>query len=100
MASKITIKVTPTDRESIPVGAVRRHVRMVREEDLSVSSPVSDGAPEAGVRSADDGSVLVVVDGHEGEFTKTSQDALLSAATNIPYNAEGEVIEGGYETED
>lgn len=100
MASDISIEVTPTDLLHLPVGPVREALRAVDGEDLSVSSPVSAGVPEAGVSPGDDGSVLVVVEGHDGDFTKTSERALKRALADVPFSVDVEVVDGGYEPDD
>lgn len=100
MASDIKIEVSPTDLLHLPVSPVREALRSVDGDDLSVSSPVSGGVPEAGVSPGDDGAVVVAVEGHEGDFTKTSERALKSALADVPFTVDVEVVDGGYEPDD
>jgi len=69
------------------------------EDDISEKSPVSAGAPEVGVEfSEDDGRVLHVrVEGHSGDWSKTSQNALIGAVESVDGVENGSVESGGYD---
>jgi hypothetical protein len=88
--------------ESVSYGDVRSALRAIEDDDVSKNSPISEGASEVGltVEEADgDHSALVTVrvEGHEGEWTKTSERALKSAVQSV--EGVGELVEksGGYD---
>lgn len=79
--------------------------------DVSESSPITTDAPEVGIGHSeeteenDEGEeethhyVTLSVAGHEGEWTKTSQDALLDALKNIDgVDGTNLTVEGGHES--
>lgn len=100
MESSITVEVAPTERDFVSEGSVRAALREVEGGDLSESSPVSAGVTEAGVRPADGGAVIVAVEGHEGDFTKTSQKAITRTLAEELHGVAVEVVDGGYEPDD
>lgn len=76
--------------------AIRQALAGLTDDDLSNSSPVTPGVPEAGIEIAD-GTVHLRVQGHDGDWTKTSEQAVISAiedADGVEGLAESE---GGYE---
>lgn len=82
---------------------VRAALEQLTDDDVSQSSPISGGAPEAAtVLTGSDGeSVIGVrVEGHDGEWTKTSERALKSAVKSVEGVTELVLSEGGYETEE
>lgn len=93
------IEVTAHTNESFSEPALRGHLADV--DGVSQSSPVSDGLPEAAVdHNQADGMVHVRVEGHEGDFTKTSQDEILKAVRATDGAVSPEVTAGGYEPEE
>lgn len=81
---------------------VRAAVRSLSDDDLSVGSPISGGGEEVGIdltgEGSDPGGILHIrVEGHDGEWTKTSEKALSRTIRSV--NGVGKVIEsqGGYE---
>lgn len=97
MASFITIRARPADGVSLRYEQVRDALSKLTDEDLSASSPISAGGVEAGV-TVEDGVATVAIDGHGGEWTKTSQKAVVSALSGIDGVEDVEVVDGGYET--
>jgi hypothetical protein len=79
--------------------AVREALSQLEEDDVSVSSPVSAGAPEAAVVVGDD-TVTVRVEGHGSDWTKKSQEALESAVLGADGVTETESVNGGYSPDD
>lgn len=84
--------------------SVRDAVSELDGDDLSVSSPISAGATEVGIdvtgmSDEPGGFVHVTVSGHDGDWTKTSEQALKSAVQSV--DGVGELVssDGGYESE-
>lgn len=92
------------EAERPPVQAdVRGALAEIGEDDVSVSSPVSAGAPEVSVGfeyEDGDGYLEVTVEGHEGDWTKTSEQAVQSAVQSA--DGVGDLVEseGGYEADE
>lgn len=96
-----TIEVTADTDSSFSRPALRAALDGITDDDVSVSSPVTDGAPEAAIdHNRDDGVVHVRVEGHDGDFTKTSQQALVSAVRSVDGATDPTVTDGGYEREE
>lgn len=80
-------------------GVSRRDVRAALEgltdDDLSVSSPISPGGREAGV-AIEDGDVVVRVEGHDGDWTRKSTRAVVSAVESVDGVVESAGVDGGY----
>lgn len=88
MPSDIHVRVTGAARNDVRAGLVGLEV--------SRTSPVSRSGRELGV--SDDGEhVTVRCQGHDGAWTKTSQDAVLAALHAVPGVEEVSVVSGGYE---
>jgi len=82
--------------------AVRAALTELTDEDVSVSSPISAGADEVSVQMDYDGDsdVLVLhVEGHGGEWTKTSEQTLRRAVEEVEGVGELVYSEGGYESD-
>lgn len=82
-----------------PRAAVRRALDALEDSDVSKSSPVSGGASELAVTTGEhDGERVVIVreEGHEGEWTKTSERALKAAVKSVPVIDQQVYTEGGY----
>jgi hypothetical protein len=77
-------------------GMVRRALGEVEKDDISQSSPITAGVPEAGIVITQD-TVIVTVEGHEGDWTKTSETALRRAVKSVDDVEALEESEGGYE---
>lgn len=80
---------------------VRAAVSALADDDLTEKSPVTDGAQEVSVQyeEGDGGMVVgIAVEGHAGEWSKTSEQAIKSAVQSV--NGVGELVasEGGYES--
>lgn len=70
-------------------------------DEVSQSSPVSEGAPEVAVgHDAGEGTVTLRVAGHEGDFTLTSQKALLKVLRSHEGAVSPRVASGGYEADE
>jgi|APHM01.1.fsa_nt_gi hypothetical protein len=79
-------------------GDVRDQLREVTEGDISQTSPITAGVPEAGVYETDNHTVHVRVEGHDGQWTLTSERAVCRALEEIHPEVEVSVVEGGYES--
>lgn len=81
-------------------GASRRAVRAalggLTDDDLSASSPISAGGREAAV-VVSDGTAVVRVIGHDGDWTKKSTQAVLDAVEAVDGVESVSDVEGGYE---
>lgn len=98
MASTITIE-SAVD-ESFDRGTLREHLDGLTDDDVSVSSPLSAGAPEVGVDyNQPERALTLRVGGHGGDFTKTSERALLSLLRDVEGVHDPTVTDGGYEAE-
>lgn len=78
---------------------VRTELQHVTDDDVSKSSPIMGGVPEAGVAIGGDGedqTVVVRVEGHAGEWTKTSEQALRRAVKRVEGVEELVESDGGY----
>lgn len=101
MASNITVSATVTDA-STTVGDVRAELRTITDGDLTEKSPVTAGIGEAGVTIDESDSGLHLnlrVEGHEGEWSKTSMDAVTRAVGRVGGVEDVTVTDGGYESE-
>lgn len=97
MADHIHLKAQIFNDADVSVGDVRAALSELSDDDVSESSPVSGGVPEAGIE-VNEGSVDVRIEGHAGEFTKTSQRALVGVLEEIEGGQNTvEIIDGGYE---
>lgn len=78
--------------------AVRNALSLLTNDDVSVGSPISAGASEVAI-VIEDGDVVVRVEGHEGEWTQTSEAAVQSAVEAV--DGVNELVEskGGFETD-
>lgn len=81
---------------------IRAQLDALSEDDISVSSPISAGGRKVaiGTIDTDEWTVTVRVEGHDGDWTKTSEEALRKAvqrATGV-----GDLIDadGGYDPDD
>jgi hypothetical protein len=84
----------------IDQSAVRDALNDLTDDDISVSSPITAGAPEAsvGVERGDDMAVVeVTVSGHSGDWSKTSEQAVTDAVEAVEGVVERADAEGGYE---
>lgn len=100
MASHIHVELHFADGESPDYGDIRQALSELTEDDVSVSSPISAGAPEAGV-SVDGRVAHVRVAGHDGDWTKTSEEAIVSALRGVPGDhGDPSVVGGGYEPDE
>lgn len=97
MASDILIAVR--HERGVSTSHVREAFDTITDEDVSESSPVTAGVPEAGL-SPEPGEIHVRVGGHAGDFTKTSEQALRKALRAIDGVESVEVLEGGYTPEE
>lgn len=88
--------------QSVTTEAVRDSLAELTDDDVSVGSPVSAGVPEAGIGFSTYGDydrlLNVAVEGHEGDFTKTSHEALEDAIESVEGVGEQVRVEGGYES--
>jgi len=83
--------------------AIRAELDTVAEDDISKSSPISAGVPEAGiavVHEDGDTSVLIRVDGHAGSWSRTSETALRRAVKRADGVHEQVDASGGYQPDD
>jgi hypothetical protein len=92
MASNIEVTADANDGVTVPD---------IRDEfqsglDVSQSSPITETALEVAL-VVDDGEVLARVEGHDGDFTKKSQEALKSALNAVDGVSGASVDAGGYE---
>jgi len=79
---------------------VRDAIAALSADDLTEKSPVTAGASEMSIqmRDADDGvEVEIFTEGHPGEWSKTSEEAIKSAVQSV--DGVGDLVEseGGYE---
>lgn len=96
MASNI--EVTADVDDGFDERALRTALAALTDDDLSASSPVSPGAPEVAVdHNSDDGIVHVRCEGHDGDFTKTTQRALVRTVRGMSGVIEASVTAGGYD---
>lgn len=95
MASDIEVTATITT-DDFSVGDVYDAMRL-RGDDISETSPISPGLREAAVVAGDD-SLTLRVQGHDGEWSKQSQEALVDSLAHAPGvdGATVEVTSGGY----
>lgn len=86
---------------AVSYGTVRAGLHTLNDGDVSASSPVSGGAEEVAVSIIrhEDTFVDLHVEGHDGDWTKTSEQAVRRAVQRV--GAVGDLVEseGGYETE-
>jgi len=100
MVDHIHIEVSPAEEiqaGELTPGHLRAALETVSEDDVSASSPVSEHVPEAGTSVDAGGSGHVRVEGHGGDFTRTSERALLTALRDHGAIADAEVVAGGYD---
>lgn len=77
---------------------VREELEQLTDDDVSVSSPITGGAEEVAiVTPGPDSDYLVVrVENHDGDWTKTSEKALEAAVLRAPGVESVEERKGGY----
>lgn len=81
---------------AVTAGMVRDAVSSLTEDDITNTSPITAGGSEVGIEV--DGTALHVrVEGHEGDWSKTSEDALRRAVEGVDGVEELTTAEGGYE---
>lgn len=83
---------------SVSRSDVRDALSGLTDDDITESSPITAGAAEVGVETRD-GTVIVRVSGHEGEWSKTSETALRRAVVGVDGVDELTDSDGGYETD-
>jgi hypothetical protein len=86
---------------SVTNGDVRNALYTLTDDDVSVSSPITGGASEVSVHFENiNGTRLVVltIDGHDGDWTKTSESALTGAVQSVEGVGDLVASEGGYES--
>jgi hypothetical protein len=92
------IEVTADVDDSFERAALREELSALTDDDVSQSSPISEGAPEAGIAHNRAESVVTVrVEGHGGSWTKTSMDALRTAVGRVDGVLDASVTDGGYD---
>jgi hypothetical protein len=84
----------------VAVGDIREALSDVSDDDVSESSPITAGVPEAGVVPDSKTSVTLVVSGHDGTWTKTSETALRRAVKSVDGVGELASSEGGYDPDE
>jgi len=98
MASRLRLVYEVSEARA--VGKVRQALNNLTEDDLSESSPITPGGNEVGLGrvSSDGGPALeIVIEGHDGDWTKTSQEAVKDAAEGVEGIGDLLEHEGGYE---
>jgi len=93
MADHITIEAETQDGP-VPYSAVREAMASLSDDDVSKTSPVTPGGSEVGVTGGE--NVEIHVEGHSGEFTKTTEEALVAAVEAIEGTHNVRVTQGGY----
>jgi hypothetical protein len=94
MASHIHIEVSgPVSEEE-----VRDQLRQITEDSISQSSPITAGVPEAGVYGGTDSTVHVRVQGHSGDWTRTSQTEMCETIRSVHPDVDTAVVSGGFES--
>ena len=82
---------------------IRAELEAIESDDISKSSPITAGVPEAGialVHENGDTSVLIRVEGHSGSWSKTSETALRRAVQRADGVHEQVDASGGYQPDD
>lgn len=97
MADHITIEAETRDGP-VPYSAVREAMASLSDDDVSKTSPVTPGGSEVGVTGGE--NVEIRVEGHSGEFTKTTEEALVAAVEAIEGTHNVRVTQGGYTDSD
>lgn len=77
----------------------RDEVSALTDDDVSQTSPVTAGGNEVGVIVTDD-EVTLTVEGHGGEFTKTTESALIEVIEDVLGEDAEVTVEGGYTEDD
>lgn len=77
---------------------IRSALDALTEDDISETSPVTAGCPEAVAVNVEDG-LLVRCEGHDGDWTRTSERAVLRALKGASGVEDASVVDGGYESE-
>lgn len=97
MASHIEIRaeITPDVSKSDVYAALRT----VTDEDLSVRSPVSEQLRQVAVVMHGD-HLLARSHGHRGQWSQTSQEAVIEAIESVDGVSDVEVVDGGFEASD
>jgi hypothetical protein len=85
---------------TVAVGDIREALSDVSGDGVSESSPITAGVPEAGIVPDSKTSVTLVVSGHDGTWTKTSETALRRAVKSVDGVDELESSEGGYDPDE
>lgn len=88
-----------TDGTVIPQ-AVRGALASLTDDDLSVSSPVTGGVKEAAIttdRTGETPTLSIIVDGHDGDWTQTSEQAIRRRVEGIDGIEGLASSEGGFE---
>jgi len=78
---------------------VREALSNLTDDDVSVSSPISAGGTEAAV-VVDGDTIEVRVEGHEGDWTLTSQNGVIAAVEAVDGVEECTSVQGGYDPDD
>jgi len=78
---------------------IRAALSGLTEDDVSVSSPISEGGSEAAVVVNGD-TAEVRIDGHDGSWTKKSQKGVVSAIEAVDGVEECVSVDGGYEKDE
>jgi hypothetical protein len=95
------IEVTADVDDSFERAALCEELSALTDDDVSQSSPITAGAPEAGIAHNRVESVVTVrVEGHGGDWTKTSMDALTTAVRRVDGVLDVSVTDGGYDAEE
>lgn len=95
-----------THRFAVADGVGRADIAAALEsvtgDDLTEKSPVTAGVPEAAITLITEQAgkyVEVRVEGHDGEWSKTSMDAIRSAVLSVDGVRERVATRGGYDPE-
>lgn len=95
MASNIEIRAETTD--TLQRRDVAAALRNVTDADLSEKSPVSEQLREVAV-VMHDGYLLARVGGHSGEWSQTSEEAVVNALESVEGVSGASVVDGGFDT--
>lgn len=97
MSSDIDITVSLAETDAT-YGDLRDAVSSLTADDVSKSSPVTPGGREIGIdvnTQADEAHLRV--QGRDGNFTKTTQDAIVSTVREVVGEDAEITVDGGYE---
>jgi hypothetical protein len=96
MASNATFRF---DAPGATYTDIREALSNITDDDVSVSSPISDSGSEAAVVVNGD-TAEVRVDGHDGSWTLTSQEGVIAAVEAADGVEECVSVDGGYDPDD